>query len=91
MSCKIVFNGSSGEEWPLRLEVDESFDELSEELQVQQRALTTKIGTCGRQGSAHTDENVKGWCEDFFRAWVTPNEKSRRLGTAEPAAHRLPL
>jgi hypothetical protein len=37
-----------------------------------------------------TDENVKGWVQEFLLARVTPNEKSRRLGTVEPAAHRLP-
>ena len=40
---------------------------------------------------AHTDENVKGCVREFLLARVTPNEKSRRLGTVEPAAHRLPL
>jgi hypothetical protein len=40
---------------------------------------------------ANTDENVKGWVQEFLLARVTPNEKSRHLGTVEPAAHRLPL
>jgi len=39
----------------------------------------------------HTDENVKAWVQESFPARVTPNEKSRRLGTVEPAARRLPL
>ncbi len=42
-------------------------------------------------GSANTDENVKGWVREFLSARVTPSEKSRRLGTVEPAARRLPL
>jgi hypothetical protein len=42
-------------------------------------------------GSAHTDENVKVWVQESSLARVTPNEKSRRLGTVEPAARRLPL
>jgi hypothetical protein len=44
-----------------------------------------------RWQTAHTDENVKGWVQESFLARVTPYEKSRPLGTVEPAAHRLPL
>ena len=40
---------------------------------------------------AHTDENVKASVQESFPARVTPNEKSRRLGTVEPAARRVPL
>jgi aldose 1-epimerase len=39
----------------------------------------------------YTDENVKAWVRESVSARVTPNEKSRRLGTEEPAARRLPL
>ena len=41
-------------------------------------------------GSAHTDENVKVWVQEFLSGAGDPDEKSRRLGTVEPAAHRLP-
>jgi hypothetical protein len=37
-------------------------------------------------GSAHTDENAKASVQEFLLARVTPNEKSRHLGTVEPAA-----
>ena len=42
-------------------------------------------------GSANTDENVKAWVQESCLARATPSEKSRRLGTVEPAAHRLPF
>ena len=54
-----------------------------------QRLPTTNMVL--RSQPAHTDENVKGWVQESPVARVTPNEKSRHLGTVEPAAHRLPF
>ena len=52
---------------------------------------SSRPDTAMRSRPAHPDENVKGWVQEFLLARVTPNEKSRRLGTVEPAAYRLPL
>src|SRR5947207_4545276 len=38
---------------------------------------------------AHRVENITGWVTESLLARVTPNEKSRHLGTVEPAAHRF--
>jgi hypothetical protein len=61
---------------------------------VSQHALlvrgSSRPDTVLRSRPAHPDEKVKGWVQEFLLARVTPNEKSRRLGTVEPAAHRLP-
>ena len=52
---------------------------------------SSRPDTVLRSRPAHPDENVKGWVQESPVARVTPNEKSRHLGTVEPAAHRLPF